>query len=147
MTKMVDRGIVRRMGGRLAIGLAVTACGVTSVVAIPASVASASGPRATCAKYSISGTWAVIQSNEKAISNFVFSEKGKVLTGTATYGSTRGTINGTLKPDGTKFTVKWSTGTVGNYFGKISTRTITGNTNSHGHNAKWSGTGPTSCRG
>jgi hypothetical protein len=143
---MIDRGIVRRMGGRLAVGLAVTACGVTSVVAIPASVASASGPRSTCAKWSISGTWAVIQSNEKTISSFVFSEKGKVLTGSATYGSTHGVINGTLKPDSVKFTVAWP-GLTGHYFGKISTRSITGNTNSHGHHAKWSGTGPTSCRG
>src|SRR5580704_17015825 len=106
MTKMMDRGIVRRMGGRLSIGLAIAACGATSVVALPASVASASGPQpATCARWNIDGTWAVIQSNVKVISTYVFDEKGKVLTGTATYGSSRGIINGTLKPDSATFTV------------------------------------------
>jgi hypothetical protein len=147
MTKMIDRGIVKRMSGRLSMGLAVAACGVASAVAVPATAASASVPHSTsCAKWGIAGTWAVIQSNEKVISTFVFAEKGKVLTGTATYGTTRGIINGALNPDSAKFTIKWPSGGVGHYFGEISTRSINGNTYEKKGKAKWSGTGPTSCR-
>ena len=144
---MMDRGIVRRMGGRLAVGLAIAACGATSVVAIPASVAAASGPQpASCSSWDIAGTWAIIQSNVKVISTYVFDEKGKVLTGTATYGTSKGIINGTLKSDSATFTVKWPNGGIGHYFGKISTRAMTGNTHEKKGKAKWSGTGPTSCR-
>lgn len=131
--------------------LVLSACGVTSIVGISASVASASTtksvPATGCLKWGISGTWAVIQSNESRISTFVFAEKGKVLTGNAVSGAAKGTISGTMKPDSATFTITWSTKTIGHYYGVISTRTMVGHTYAKGHHATWSATGPTTCRG
>ena len=144
---MVERGSIRRVWGRgLSVLLALTACGVTSVAAMPASVASAS-TSSSCAKWDIAGTWAIIQSNEKTISSFYFAEKGKDLTGSAVSGSSKGTISGTMKPDSATFTIKWSASVTGHYFGKISNRSMIGHTYFKSHRANWSGTGPTTCRG
>jgi hypothetical protein len=150
---MGERGIVGRIGGRLSVLLVLAACGVTSIVGIPASVASASAsktaavPNVSCAKWDISGSWAVIQSNESKISTFDFVQKNRILTGTAIGPNFRGTISGVAKPGNVVFTIAWSNHYTGHYNGAISDRSIRGKTYGKKAKATWSATGPTGCRG
>ena len=143
---MGERGLVRRF-------LVLTACGVTSIVGIPAGVASASAsaavvaPNVSCAKWDVAGSWAVIQSNESKISTFDFVQKARKLSGTAQGPNFRGIISGTAKPGDLVFTITWTNHVVGHYNGEITNRSIVGKTYYKKDKATWSATGPTSCRG
>jgi hypothetical protein len=124
---MGERGLVRRF-------LVLTACGVTSIVGIPAGVASASAPAAVAAPNASCAKWDFVQ-------------KARKLSGTAQGPTFRGTISGTAKPGDLVFTITWTNHVVGHYNGEITNRSIVGKTYYKKDKATWSATGPTACRG
>jgi hypothetical protein len=108
-------------------GVALAPAAHASPGPVPASAAQVA-PAATPA-FSAAGSWQLYQSNNITVSLNVAQDSAGTLYGSATAGSTVGTIQSGSAVDGTSiyFTIAWSNGTSGRYIGNLGAdRRLTG---------------------
>jgi hypothetical protein len=113
--------------------------------------ARAAAPAAACTTWSIDGSWSAKQSNTAIPLGMVFSQRGTAISGSVTFGSETGTIQGTLVGSALNVVISFPTnpgGPIkGRYTATVGSGSMTGKTFQIGNpsnHARWSAKGPSS---